>query len=82
MSSCYNTLINQERPYVQANFWQKINESTPIYEKELKRQQSINALKDEINIPEKRQNELNDDNKNIHNLYKILAFVIIIKNQW
>ena len=82
MSSCYNTLINQERPYVQANFWQKINEFTPIYEKELKRQQSINALKDEINIPEKRQNELNDDDKNIHNLYKILAFVIIIKNQW
>ena len=82
MSSCYNTLIHQERPYVQANFWQKINESTSIYEKELKRQQSIDALKDEINIPEKHQNELNDDDKNIHNLYKILAFVTIIKNQW
>ena len=75
-SSYYETLIKQERPYVPAKFLQKINESTPNYEKELKRQQSINAVKDEINILEERQKhwliKLNDYDKNIQHYIKTL----------
>ena len=33
LSSYYETLINQERPYVPAKFWQKVNRATPNYEK-------------------------------------------------
>ena len=49
LSRYYETLINQERPYVPPKFRQKINESTPNYEKQLKCHQSINTVKDEIN---------------------------------
>ena len=78
-SSYYETLINQERPYVPAKFRQKVNESTRNYEKELKCQQSINAIEDEINILEERQKhwlvELTDYDKNIQ------QFLITIKNE-
>ena len=66
--SYYKTLINQERLYVAAKFWQKVNESISSYQKELKCQQSINAVKDEINILERQKHrliELNDYDKNI-----------------
>ena len=57
-------------------------ESPPNQEKELKRQQSINAVKGEINILEKHQKywliqlndyELNDYDKNIQQFVKILS---------
>ena len=77
LSSYYKTWINQERPYVPAKFQQKVNESTLNYGKELKRQQSINAVKAEINILEERQKhwliELNDYDKNIPQFVKTLS---------
>ena len=77
MSSYYKTLINQERPYVPAKLRQKVNESTPNYEKEFERQQSINAVKDEINILEERKKdgliELNDYDKNIQQFAETLS---------
>ena len=54
-SSYYKTLINQERTFDPGKLRQKVNESTPNYEKKLKRQQSINAVKDETKILEERQ---------------------------
>ena len=76
-SSYYKTLINQERPYVPAKLRQKVNESTPNYEKEFKRQQSIDAVKDEINILEERKKdgliELNDYDKNIQQFAETLS---------
>ena len=51
-----------------------------------KRQESINAVKDMINILEKRQKdwlmELNDYDKNIQQFVKFVAFLIMTKNQW
>ena len=51
-----------------------------------KRQESINAVKDMINILEKRQKdwlmELNDYGKNIQQFVKFVAFLIMTKNQW
>ena len=50
-----------------------------------KRQESINAVKDMINILEKRQKdwlmELNDYDKNIQQFVKFVAFLIMTKNQ-
>ena len=70
------TLINQEKPYVPVKFRQKGNKSTPNYEKELK-QQSINVVKDEINILEELQKhrsiELNDYDKNIQQFVETLS---------
>ena len=63
--------------YGPAKCQQKVNQSTPNYEKELKRQQSINAVKDEINILEKRRKhcliELNDYDKNTQQFVKSLS---------
>ena len=77
MSSYYKTLINQERPYVPAKLWQEVNESTPNYKKEFKRQQAIDAVKDEINILEERKKdgliELNDYDKNIQQFAETLS---------
>ena len=60
----------------QLNF-KKVNESTINYEKELKRQQSINAVKDGTNILEERQKhwliELYDYDKNIQQFVKTLS---------
>ena len=55
LSSYYKTLINQERTFDPGKLRQKVNESTPNCEKELKRQQSINAVKNEIKILEERR---------------------------
>ena len=50
-----------------------------------KRQESINAVKDMINILEKRQKdwlmELNYYDKNIQQFVKFVAFLIMTKNQ-
>ena len=50
-----------------------------------KHQESINAVKDMINILEKRQKdwlmELNDCDKNIQQFVKFVAFLIMTKNQ-
>ena len=55
----------------------KVNESTPNYEKKIKRQQPINAVKDEIDILEERQKylliELNEYDKNIQQFIKTLG---------
>ena len=76
-SSYYETLINQEIPYAPAKCRQKVNESTPNYEKELTQQQSIDAVKDEINTLEERQKhwliELNDYDKNIRQFEETLS---------
>ena len=85
MPSYYKTLINQERPHVPAKLRQKVNESTPNYEKEFKRQQSIDAVKDEINILEERKKdgliELNDYDKNIQQFAETLSLPNNDKNQ-
>ena len=64
-------------PYVPAKFRQKVNESTPNYEKELKGQQSINAAKDEIKILDERNKhcliELNDYDKNTQYFVETLS---------
>ena len=74
LSSYYQTLINQERPYVPTKFRQKVNESTPNYKKKLKCQQSINVVKD---LLEERQKhwliELNDYDKNIQQFVETLS---------
>ena len=76
-SSYYETLINQERPYASAKCREKVNESTPNYEKELTQQQSIDAVKDEINTLEERHKhwliELNDYDKNIRQFEETLS---------
>ena len=76
-SSYYETLINQERPYAPAKCREKVNESTPNYEKELTQQQSIDAVKDEINTLEERHKhwliELNDYDKNIRQFEETLS---------
>ena len=55
----------------------KVNESTPNYEKKIKRQQPINAVKDEIDILEECQKylliELNEYDKNIQQFIKTLG---------
>ena len=75
MASYYESLINQERPYVPAKFRQKLNESTPNYEKELKHQQFINTAKTDINMLERQKHwliEINDCDKNIQQFVKTL----------
>ena len=77
MFSYNNTLIRQEKLYVPTKFRQKVNESTPNYEKELKPQQSINAVKDEKNIVKERQKhwliKLNDYDKNFQQFVETLS---------
>ena len=77
MPSYHKTLINHKRPYVPVKCQQKVNASTPNYEKELKRQHSINAVKDERNILDERQKywliELNDYDKNIQQFAETLS---------
>ena len=72
-----NTLIRQEKLYVPTKFRQKVNESTPNYEKELKPQQSINAVKDEKNIVKERQKhwliKLGDYDKNFQQFVETLS---------
>ena len=75
MASYYESLINQERPYVPAKFRQKLNESTPNYKKELKHQQFINTAKTDINMLERQKHwliEINDCDKNIQQFVKTL----------
>ena len=71
------TLINQERRYVSAKFRHKVNESTANYKNELKRQQSINVVKDEVNELEEHQKhwliELYDYDRNIQQFIKTLS---------
>ena len=70
-------IYNQTRKtFVPVKFRQKVNESTPNYKNKLKHQQSINPVKDEINILEEREKhwliKLNDYDKNIQQFIKTL----------
>ena len=57
-----------------------------VHSRMSKHQESINAVKDMINILEKRQKdwlmELNDYGKNIQQFVKFVTFLIMTKNQW
>ena len=48
LSSYYQSLLNHENPFVPAKFRAKVNITTPEYEKEIRRKQSIDTMKREI----------------------------------
>ena len=50
LSSYYQSLLNHENPFVPAKFRAKVNITTPEYEKEIRRKQSIDTMKREIDI--------------------------------
>ena len=66
LSSYYQSLLNHENPFVPAKFRAKVNITTPEYEKEIRRKQSIDTMKREIDIlDERRRNcSLNQNNMN------------------
>ena len=55
LSSYYQTLLNQKNPFVPAKFRAKFNTATPEHEKEIRRKQSIDKKKREIDILYKRR---------------------------
>ena len=72
LSSYYQSLLNHENPFVPAKFIAKVNTTTPEYEKEIRRKQSIETTKREIDIlDERRRNwlvELEHYEQAIHNI--------------
>ena len=54
--SRYNqSLLNQEKPFLPAKFRAKVNITTPEYEKEIRRKQSIDTTKGETDILDERR---------------------------
>ena len=78
LSSYYQSLLNHENPFVPAKFIAKVNTTTPEYEKEIRRKQSIDTIKKEIDIlDERRRNwlvELEHYEQAIHNIINSLNF--------
>ena len=59
LSSYYQSLLNHENPFVLAKFRAKVNITTTEYEKEIRRKQSFDTMKIEIDIlDERRRNRL------------------------
>ena len=59
LSRYYQSLLNQEKPFLPAKFRAKVNITTPECEKEIRRKQSIDTTKGETDIlDEKRRNWL------------------------
>ena len=59
LSSYYQSLLNHENPFVPAKFRAKVNTTTREYEKEIRRKQSIDTMKREIDpLDERRRNWL------------------------
>ena len=48
LSSYYQSLLNHENPFVPAKFRAKVNTTTPEYEKEIRRKQSIDITKEKL----------------------------------
>ena len=71
-------MLNHENPFVPAKFRAKVNTTTPEYEKEIKRKQSIDSMKREIHIlDERRRNwlvELEHYEQAIHYIINSLNF--------
>ena len=78
LSSYYQPLLNHENPFVPAKFRAKVNITTPEYEKEIRRKQSIDTMKREIDIlDERRRNwlvELEQYEQAIHSIINSLNF--------
>ena len=78
LSSYYQSLLNHENPFVPAKFRAKVNNTTPEYEKEIRRKQSIDTMKREIDIlDERRRNwlvELEQYEQAIHSIINSLNF--------
>ena len=78
LSSYYQSLLNHENPFVPAKFRAKVNITTPEYEKEIRRKQSIDKMKREIDIlDERRRNwlvKLEQYEQAIHNILNLLNF--------
>ena len=55
LSSYYQSLLNQENPFVPAKFRAKVNITTFEYEKEIRRKQSIDTMKRKIDILDERR---------------------------
>ena len=55
LSNYYESLLNHENPFVLAKFRAKVNTTTPEYEKEIRRKQSIDTMKREIDILDDRR---------------------------
>ena len=78
LASYYQSLLNHENLFVPAKFRAKVNTTTPEYEKEIRRKQSIDTMKREIDIlGERRRNwlvELEHYEQAIHNIINSLDF--------
>ena len=78
LSSYYHSLLSHENPLVHANLRAKVNTTTPEYEKEIRRKQSIDTLKREIDILDERRrywlNELQQYELAIKNSINSLNF--------
>ena len=72
LSSYYQSLLSHENPLILAKFRAKVNTTTPEYEKEIKRKQSIDTMKREIDISDERRrywlNELQQHEQAIKNI--------------
>ena len=75
LSSYYQSLLNHENPFVPAKFRAKVNITTPEYEKEIRRKQSIDTMKREIEILDGRRRnwlvELEQHEQMIRNINSI-----------
>ena len=71
-------MLNHENPFVPAKFGAKVNTTTPEYEKEIRRKQSIDTMKREIDILDERGRnwlvELEHYEQVIHNIINSLNF--------
>ena len=78
LSSYYQSLLNHENPLVPTKFRTKVNTTTPEYEKEIRRKQSIDTMKREIDIlDDRRRNwlvELEHYEQAIYNIINSLNF--------
>ena len=72
LSSYYQSLLSHENPLVHANLRAKVNTTTPEYEKEIRRKQSIDTMKREIDILDEGRrywlNELQQHEQAIKNI--------------
>ena len=78
LSSYCQSLLNHENPFVPAKFRAKVNTATSEYEKEIRRKQSTDTMKREVDIlDERRRNwlvELEQYEQAIHSIINSLNF--------
>ena len=55
LSSYCQSLLNHENPFVPAKFRAKVNTATSEYEKEMRRKQSTDTMKREVDILDERR---------------------------